>query len=426
MWTHMDSDVPWVRLEPDIAVVGQKTEFTAQAGDETGGLQDVSIRVSQGELEKILLDRSFPPGGEGGVAVSLPFALEPKKLGLQDGPVLLTIEARDRPWQKFFKAKTTVLTRELLVDLVPITVEFQKTGLLLYAGGTGLMCYRLNRAPRESGVRIGGRLYRGFPNPGGNSGDYVVLFPVPMDAQGEFPVELVGEASVGNSRASQTVTLTARPRKWRERNIRLSDNFLSKVQAGFDTEDAGDPLSAFLLVNRTVRRQNGERIAKACSESRDAPLWNGPFERFRGATMARFGDQRTYVYDGKKVDKQVHLGEDLASNANSTVEAENNGVVVLAEPVGIYGKTVILDHGLGVFSSYSHLSTMDVEVGQAVAKGDVIGQTGKTGLAGGDHLHFSIILQGTCVDPREWWDGKWLQDQVEDVWKSVPSNTSDE
>ena len=116
------------------------------------------------------------------------------------------------------------------------------------------------------------------------------------------------------------------------------------------------------------------------------------------------------------MDQQTHLGEDLASLVNSPVYAGNNGVVVYAEPLGIYGQTVILDHGLGVFSSYSHMSQIDVKVGDKLDKGAVLGRTGTTGLAAGDHLHFAINLQGEFVDPLEWWDPHWLKDQVEGVW----------
>ena len=115
--------------------------------------------------------------------------------------------------------------------------------------------------------------------------------------------------------------------------------------------------------------------------------------------MARFGDRRTYMYQNKDVDQQIHLGEDLASLMNSPVPAANNGVVVLAEPLGIYGNTVIIDHGLGVFSSYSHMSQIDVKVGDKVEKGTVVGKTGTTGLAGGDHLHFAVNHPGRIRGP---------------------------
>ena len=157
-------------------------------------------------------------------------------------------------------------------------------------------------------------------------------------------------------------------------------------------------------------------------------MWSGSFRRFFGKPMARFGDRRTYMYQNKAVDQQTHLGEDLASLINSPVYAGNNGVVVYAEPLGIYGQTVILDHGLGVFSSYSHMSQIDVKVGDKLDKGAVLGRTGTTGLAAGDHLHFAINLQGEFVDPLEWWDPHWLKDQVEGVWagSATAAATGDE
>ena len=116
------------------------------------------------------------------------------------------------------------------------------------------------------------------------------------------------------------------------------------------------------------------------------------------------------------MDEQVHLGVDLASFVNSPIPAANNGVVVLAEPLGIYGNAVIIDHGMGIFSMYGHLSRIDVKGGERVEKGKPIGVTGTTGLAGGDHLHYSVLVDGYFVNPVEWWDPHWLRDQVEKVW----------
>jgi murein DD-endopeptidase MepM/ murein hydrolase activator NlpD len=128
--------------------------------------------------------------------------------------------------------------------------------------------------------------------------------------------------------------------------------------------------------------------------------------------MAGFGDRRLYYYKGKKVDKQVHMGVDLASLANSEVPAANNGRVIFADHLGIYGIAVVLDHGQGLSSVYSHLSKMSVDPGQEVMKGDIIGITGQTGLAGGDHLHFGVMVSGVFVNAIEWWDSHWIQDNI--------------
>ena len=250
---------------------------------------------------------------------------------------------------------------------------------------------------------------------------------MPQEGPAAFRVELVARPSLGNE-VKQVVSLHAKPRRWRHDSINLSDGFLRKVAESFQVANPNELLGAYLDVNRNLRRANHELFQKVCSHSTHQPVWSGAFRRFFGKPMARFGDRRTYLYQGKAVDQQTHLGEDLASLVNSPVYAGNRGAVVLAEPLGIYGQTVILDHGLGVFSSYSHLSKIDAKVGDRVEKGAVLGRTGTTGLAVGDHLHFAINLQGEFVDPLEWWDPHWLKDQVEGVWAQAgaAAATSDE
>jgi len=108
----------------------------------------------------------------------------------------------------------------------------------------------------------------------------------------------------------------------------------------------------------------------------------------------------------------VHLGIDLASVSQSPVPAANRGKVVLTENIGIYGKTVIIDHGFGLFSMYSHLSGFGVQEGQIVDRGTIIGQTGTTGFAAGDHLHFGVLVHNTFVNPVEWWDASWIKNNI--------------
>jgi murein DD-endopeptidase MepM/ murein hydrolase activator NlpD len=378
-------------------------------------LKEVKVTLSQGDQSKVVLARAFPPGGGPGEHVEIPVILEPQALGFKEGKARLIVEARDRSWRNLFQGHTATLTQDIVIDLVPIKLEFQAVSHLLHAGGTGVICYRLNKEVKESGVLVGNRFYQGFPNPKGTKGEYVVLFPVPQEGPVAFRVELVARPSLGNE-IKQPVALHAKPRRWRHDSINLSDGFLRRVAGSFPVSNPNDLLGSYLEVNRKVRAQNHELFQKISAHTSPQPLWSGAFKRFFGKPMARFGDRRTYLYQGKALDQQTHLGEDLASLVNSPVYAGNNGVVVYAEPLGIYGQTVILDHGLGVFSSYSHLSKIDVKVGDKLEKGAVLGQTGTTGLAVGDHLHFAINLQGEFVDPLEWWDPHWLKDQVEWIW----------
>jgi murein DD-endopeptidase MepM/ murein hydrolase activator NlpD len=396
--------------------VGTKTAFVLEAGDADSGLKEVRVTITQGNLEKVVLNRQFPPGGTPGAKVELPFTLEPQALGLKEGKARISATVRDRSWREWFQGRTAGLSREVTIDLVPLNLAFLSVNHLLHAGGTGIIRYRLNKEAKESGVVVEGRFFAGFPQPGGPPGEYVALFALPRETPGTAIAEVMAKPGAG-APVVQRVTLKIKPRRWRQDRLNLPDNFLRRVAADFKTSNPGDPLAAYLEVNREMRKANHERLRQVCSQTKPQPLWSGGFQRFLGKSMARFGDRRAYMYQGKQVDSQEHLGEDLASLVHSPVRASNDGVVVLAEPLGIYGETVVLDHGLGVFSQYSHLSQIDVKAGEEVKKGAVVGKTGTTGLAGGDHLHFSMLLQGEFVDPLEWWDPHWLKDQLEGQWK---------
>jgi murein DD-endopeptidase MepM/ murein hydrolase activator NlpD len=149
-------------------------------------------------------------------------------------------------------------------------------------------------------------------------------------------------------------------------------------------------------------------------ESAPEMYWRGivfhPFTN--NAVESAFADQRTYVYNGKDVDQQTHLGFDLASFTGVPIVAANRGKVVYADELGIYGNCVIVDHGMGVQSLYGHLSSISVKAGEMVEKEKELGKSGMTGLAGGDHLHFTMLVNGQMVNPVEWWDAHWIQDRI--------------
>lgn len=169
----------------------------------------------------------------------------------------------------------------------------------------------------------------------------------------------------------------------------------------------------FLKINREFRKENGEAFHELGETANPGRLWEGNWLRLpNSATMAQFGDRRTYYYHGKEIDKEVHPGLDLASLADSNVPAANNGRVIFAGRMGIYDQTVVLDHGQGLASSYSHLSKIDVAVEDVVRKGATIGETRQTELAGGDHLHFGVMVDGVVVNPAEWWDSHWIADNI--------------
>jgi len=173
------------------------------------------------------------------------------------------------------------------------------------------------------------------------------------------------------------------------------------------------PEDKFLYINRELRAQNKALINELMQRSDPEMHWDGTFLRLpKSATRSGFGDQRTYEYRGINIDQQTHLGIDLASVAMSPVPAANSGKVIYAEKLGIYGRTLVIDHGYGLFTMYAQLSGFSVHYGQMVKKGDIIGHTGNSGLSGGDHLYFSILVSGTFVDPLEWWDTSWIHNNI--------------
>jgi murein DD-endopeptidase MepM/ murein hydrolase activator NlpD len=145
-------------------------------------------------------------------------------------------------------------------------------------------------------------------------------------------------------------------------------------------------------------------------------LFEGAFLQMRNSKVtSRFAEHRSYSLKGEKISEAIHYGYDLAVTQNAPIEAANRGRVLFADELGIYGNCVILDHGLGLTSLYGHLSQIDVEVGQLVEKGARLGRSGHTGLAGGDHLHFAMLVGETYVDPVEWWDAKWVREKIDEM-----------
>jgi murein DD-endopeptidase MepM/ murein hydrolase activator NlpD len=305
----------------------------------------------------------------------------------------------------------------LPVRLVPPTLAAVSSQHYVAQGGSGVVVYQVGATAVRDGVRAGSWFFPGSPLPGGGKEDRLAVFGVPWDLADEAQLRLVAEDDAGNA---SEVAFVDRffPKPPARDTIALDDAFLSKVVAEIrqqtaGLEDRGGLLENYLQINRDLRRRNAEELVALAPRSAGAFLWTEPFLPLRNAkVMSSFADQRTYVYQGKDVDAQTHLGFDLAAVARTPVPAANRGVVVLSRYFGIYGNTVVLDHGLGLATLYSHLSSIDVKEGEAVERGQVLGRTGKTGLAGGDHLHFTTLVRGLPVDPREWWDAAWIRDRV--------------
>jgi murein DD-endopeptidase MepM/ murein hydrolase activator NlpD len=291
-------------------------------------------------------------------------------------------------------------------------------------GGAEFVVYRATPSDVESGVRVGEQTFPSFPASGagiaGDDSTRAAFFALLHDQDLNTPIALFARDPAGNE---TTVPLDHRPfpKPFARSRIQIDDRFLQQVVPAIvaSTPDMGlatgsdQLLNTFLRINGELRMRNNQTIAQLARKTTPQMLWKDAFQPLTNAAVeSRFADNRTYVYQGKEVDRQVHLGFDLAVTQRIPVLAAHNGIVVYAGDLGIYGNTVILDHGFGVQSLSAHLSSIDVKVGDRVEKGHQLGRSGMTGLAAGDHLHFTMLVNGHAVNPVEWWDPKWMQDRV--------------
>ena len=296
-------------------------------------------------------------------------------------------------------------------------------------GGSELVVYRVTPGDAESGVRVGDREYPGYPASGagldGPDELRVALFALLHDQDLVTPIDLYARDPAGNE-ASASFEHRIFERRFRRARIPVGDGFLRRVVPGIvaqapeladervDGSTApSELLDLYLFINGELRRSNRAAITALAPGTAPRWLWDGPFRQLANSQVeSGFADHRTYLYGGEEIDQQVHLGFDLASTANAPVLAANGGTVLFAGHLGIFGRCIVIDHGMGLQSLYGHLSSFDVAPGMSVARDQQIGLSGQSGLAGGDHLHFAMLLQGRPVTPMEWWDAHWIEDRV--------------
>jgi murein DD-endopeptidase MepM/ murein hydrolase activator NlpD len=278
-----------------------------------------------------------------------------------------------------------------------------------------MLVYRASEECSQSGVMVDNYLYPGYSGYFDDPLIHIAFFALAYD-QGPGTQLYLSAIDLAGNQGRTGFVHHINKRVFKKDLVNISDNFLNMTIPKFEQEIDGPDLSPeekFIQINNEMREENANRIYEVTRQSDLNLYWKNSFLRLPGsANRAAFGEYRSYYYKNNLIDQQTHLGVDLASNANSPVPVANAGKVVFAEKLGIYGLTVIVDHGFGLFSLYAHLSQFRVSVGQVLKKGQFIGDTGSSGLALGDHLHFSMLVHKTFVNPIEWWDAKWIENNI--------------
>ncbi len=405
---RFESEPPQITVLPEVDALGV-APLQIQVNDKGTGLKSFTATLSQGGTEHSLAAEQFgQPMSEKKITVALA-----KVPGLKEGAAVLRVAARDAA---LFSGNEAVLERNVTIDTTPPTLELIADDRYVNFGGVGVIVYKASADTASSGVKIGEHFFPGFPGQVKDRPDHVLaFFAHPYDAPADARATLVATDRAGNTREMR-LGYELKNVRYKKSTLAISDSFLQNKVAPLVTDVAtrqGAAKDVFVAVNRKLRKENEDRITEITKKATPSLLWKDAFAQLSNSKVeANFADHRTYTYNGEQIDTAYHLGYDLSVTKHYPVEAANSGTVVFTGDLGIYGNTVIVDHGLGLFTLYSHLSAIDAKAGDAVAKRQILGKTGETGLAAGDHLHFGVYLAGVAVLPVEWWDQKWIDDNI--------------
>ncbi|MDW7771854.1 MAG: M23 family metallopeptidase [Desulfobulbaceae bacterium] len=415
-----ETEKPLVSLTEETGYFGQEAAIAFQATDRKQGIRSVSIAIEQKGNTTELFQNNFQRRtwfyGAGPAETEGVVVFDNKKAKLQDGEAELIVTARDFSLNRMLQGNAAVSRYPVMIDtkLPRVTIEHSQRYIL--QGGSGIVVYDISEPAERHGVEVNDDFFQGYPMHN-QENRYIAYIALDWNADTIKNSRVVAVDMAGNE-GQAVFSMVLKQAAYKKDRIGVGDDFLNAKVPEFEQyypEMTGSMLDKYLFTNNEVRKRNAETIRELCGSPEPKGLWADSFLRMAGAPKAGFADQRTYFYQGNAIDQQVHLGMDIASTAAVEIKAANRGKVVFADYLGIYGNTVILDHGQGIFSLYSHLSRLEAEAGRIVDKGVVIGRSGATGMAGGDHLHFSMLVHGKFVNPVEWWDQHWIDVNIKDI-----------
>ncbi len=410
--TCYEGENPVLKLSQSIDTIGPKELIDITATDKKRGLRNVVVIISQKGVKHTLYSEDFPSKGIKEKTFNI--EIEPKKLKLHEGEAIISIAAVDYSLRK----NKASLDIKVIIDTIPPRIYLLSSAHNINPGGSCVAIYGVSEKVIKNGVNVGDDFFPGYPINIAGKPYYIAYFAFPINAKKRnTAIGVVAKDGAGNQ-SLKILPCYIRNKKFRTEKITISESFLKHKMPEFQQSNSNlsevTLLETFQYVNEQMRHDNFKTIQSICGKSENKQLWQGSFLRMeKAATTSRFGNKRIYYYKGKIAGKSVHMGIDLASVKHAGVVASNDGIVVFAGNIGIYGNTIIIDHGLGLFSLYAHLEMIKVKENQKVTKGELIGNTDTSGLAGGDHLHFSMLIGNKFVDPQEWWDPHWIRDNVE-------------
>ena len=396
-----EGEKPTLALEPLPDFLSKPQAFTISISDKKRGVKSLKVTIGQGARERTLFEEKFPFNGlfnrKGVHRYEKEFSIDPAALKLAQGQADLNIRVWDYSRRGGGDGNLTLAHHKMVVDTIPPAIRAISRMHNINVGGSGLIVYQTSSDAAESGIFVDDLFFPGFARDGDlEKGMHTCYFAIPYNTTSDPSIHLWAKDKAGNV-SKTTFYHYLRSKRFRQDQMNITDRFLTLILPSFSHLPFGaqdSDIEKYLKINNELREESHLNLSKLREKTDPKKRWEGVWLRLtNAATMAQFGDRRLYYYKGNKVDEQDHLGIDLASLANSPVQASNSGRVIFADSLGIYGLTVVIDHGQGLSSLYAHLSKIAVALDQEVQKGAEIGYTGQTGLAGGDYTE--AYIRGT-------------------------------
>lgn len=350
--------------------------------------------------------------------------VEPSKsvLTMKESDIKIIVEATDASKWDFFAGNSARVEYALKIDKKRPIVNTIANSYKIKRGGVALVVFKAEDENIKE-LYINTSFGKKFlAQPFYKEGYYIALLAWPIKEE-TFRATIHAEDKAGNI-AQASVPLYLQDSSYRVSNIKLTDAFLkgkiAELAEEFDeTQGVNDDIERFKIINETVREKNEKLIYEITSKVPQEMIsdfkMNKMYPLKNGAVVATFGDHRIYSYNDKVVSESYHMGLDLASNAMAEIRPQNGGEIMYAGYNGLYGNMPILSHGLGLYTLFGHCSSLNVNVGDNIVSGFHLANTGKSGYAMGDHLHFGILVQGIEVRPDEWMDESWIKLNITNV-----------
>lgn len=311
--------------------------------------------------------------------------------------------------------KSNVVTAVVVQDMTPPVLKVLAVSPEIKKGGSALVVFEADDANLKTVIIKDNTKKEFYPQPFQSEG-YYLCFVGWYVKNSDYAAWIIASDEAGNM-STNKISLNAKDVKFAVGKVELGKTF------GKDkTKELGLPMSNLEGIDKYAyyREQMIEKkkinIPELASIHPEGIIEMFKMKAFKPLLKWRvtsgFGKVREYYFEGAKKSESIHMGVDMANEPKDPIYAGNDGSVIFSGYNGGYGNTLVISHGMGLYSMYGHCTELLVKVGETVHAGDKIALTGKTGVASGDHLHFGMLIHGVYVNSEEWMNPYWIKTNV--------------